>query len=106
MSKDSDASDNPQIETTGIGAFGPGGVANTTEPLFRVVAGHSMNHALEQSTLLLSCVDQLTDLAMVEVDEAGTLLCAAHYLSGMAKALVQDVSHGLMQQAVGIDSCV
>ncbi len=106
MSKDSDASDNPQIETTGIGAFGPGGVANITEPLFRVVAGHSMNHALEQSTLLLSCVDQLTDLAMVEVDEAGTLLCAAHYLSGMAKALVQDVSHGLMQQTAEIDSRV
>jgi len=103
MSKDSETSTNPPIETIGIGAFGPSGVANLSEPLFRVVAGHSMNHALEQSTLLLSCVDQLTDLAMVEVDEAGTLLCAAHYLSGMAKALVQDVCHGLMQQALEID---
>ncbi|WP_414155685.1 DUF3077 domain-containing protein [Pseudomonas sp. BNK-43-a] len=106
MSKDFETSSNPPIETVGIGAFGPGGTANTTKPLFRVVAGHSMSHALEQSTLLLSCVDQLTDLAMVEVDEAGTLLCAAHYLSGMAKALVQDVSHGLMQQTAEIDSRV
>lgn len=39
MSKDSDGSYNPQIETTGIGAFGHGGLVNIAEPLFRVVGG-------------------------------------------------------------------
>lgn len=56
---------------------------------------------VDQSSL--SCVDQLTDLAMVEADDADTLSCAAHSLSGMSKALAQDVSHGLMQQALEID---
>ncbi|OCT29490.1 DUF3077 domain-containing protein [Pseudomonas putida] len=59
--------------------------------------------ALTVAQSSLSCVDHLTDLAMVEGDDAGTLSCAAHSLSGMSKALVQDVSHGLMQQALEID---
>jgi len=39
----------------------------------------------------MSCVHKLTLQAAVDQDY--TLVWAAHYLSGMAKALVEDVAH-------------
>lgn len=52
-----------------------------------------MDYALEQSTHLITCAYTLSDIALTQdLKNAPTLLAAAHYLTGMAKALSQDVS--------------
>ncbi|MNM63906.1 hypothetical protein D3C81_752820 [compost metagenome] len=38
----------------------------------------------------MGCVNKLTHQVMLEEDEA--MACAAHFLSGMAKALVEDLA--------------
>lgn len=80
-------------KTAGIAAFGEGESGHSTQRLFRVEPGHSAGFALEQSSLLMGCVHQLTLQAGIEHDPK--LVWAAHYLSGMAKALVEDVAHGM-----------
>lgn len=75
-----------EIRTAGVGSFG--------ERLFRVESGHSADFALEQAAILMSCVNKLTHHAMLEHDES--MVCAAHYLSGMAKALIEDIAHTMM----------
>ncbi|WJO24168.1 DUF3077 domain-containing protein [Pseudomonas soli] len=84
-----------KLATTGVGHFGEGAQVGVQDPLFRVVAGHPLEHAVEQATVLMCAVHKISDLAMVETDHLPTLLTAVHYLSGMAKALAQDVNHGL-----------
>ncbi|MCU9545985.1 DUF3077 domain-containing protein, partial [Pseudomonas mosselii] len=76
-----------KLATTGVGHFGEAGEEGGQDPLFRVVAGHSMDHAVEQATVLMCAVHKISDLAMAETDHLPTLLTAVHYLSGMAKAL-------------------
>ncbi|MCU7278723.1 DUF3077 domain-containing protein [Pseudomonas peradeniyensis] len=93
-----------KLATTGVGHFGEAGEQGGQDPLFRVVAGHSMDHAVVQATVLMCAVYKISDLAMAETetetetetDHLPTLLTAVHYLSGMAKALARDVNHGLM----------
>lgn len=86
----------PVITTIGVGAFGSTDYPGTVRPLFRVVEGHSLPHTLEQATLLMCAVHSLCDLALDEVDDSPTLLTAVRYLSGMAKALAQDVNQALI----------
>lgn len=88
------------LATTGVGHFGEGVDAQADNPLFRVVAGHSLNHAIEQATVLMCTVHKVCDLALQDPQQVPTLLTAAHYLSGMAKALAQDVNHALMVRAL------
>jgi hypothetical protein len=79
--------------TDGIAGFGDSGDTNNPEPLFRVVAGHAVDYALEQSTTLISCAHMLSDPAInQDLKNAPILMTAVHYLSGMAKALSQEVS--------------
>ncbi|MEB5933518.1 DUF3077 domain-containing protein [Pseudomonas mosselii] len=85
-----------KLATTGVGHFGEAGEEGGQDPLFRVVAGHSMDHAAVQATVLMCAVYKISDLAETETDHLPTLLTAVHYLSGMAKALARDVNHGLM----------
>lgn len=86
-----------QITTVGVGSFGESGDINNEKPLFRVVAGHTMEYALEQSAILMTCAYTLSDIALTQdLKNAPTLLAAAHHLTGMAKALSQDVSHAVM----------
>ncbi|MCP6698091.1 DUF3077 domain-containing protein [Pseudomonas donghuensis] len=80
-------------KTAGIASFGNGESGHSTQRLFRVEPGHSAAFALEQSAVLMGCVHRLTLQAGIEHD--ATLVWAAHYLSGMAKALVEDVAHGM-----------
>ncbi|MEG1041053.1 MAG: DUF3077 domain-containing protein [Pseudomonas sp.] len=61
----------------------------------RVEAGHDAQFVMEQAALLMGCVSKLTQHVLFEQDEA--MVLAAHYLSGMAKALVEDVAHGMVQ---------
>ncbi|MBC3435753.1 DUF3077 domain-containing protein [Pseudomonas sp. BW16M2] len=84
------------LATTGVGHFGEGAEVGAQDPLFRVVAGHPLDHAVEQATVLMCAVHKISDLAMTETDHLPTLLTAVHYLGGMAKVLAQDVIHGLM----------
>ncbi|MCE5985213.1 DUF3077 domain-containing protein [Pseudomonas sp. LF19] len=78
------------LRTIGVGTFGEGPSGKTTERLFRVEPGHSAGFVLEQAALLMGCVSKLTHQVMIEEDEA--MVCAAHFLSGMAKALVEDLA--------------
>ncbi|UVL55584.1 DUF3077 domain-containing protein [Pseudomonas sp. B21-035] len=78
------------LKTIGVGTFGEGPGGKTTERLFRVEPGHSVEFVLEQAALLMGCVSKLTHHVMIEDSEAMT--CAAHFLSGMAKALVEDLA--------------
>ncbi|MFQ6576508.1 DUF3077 domain-containing protein [Pseudomonas sp. UM16] len=82
------------LKTTGVGVFGASLSGTCSENLFRVEPGHSADFVLEQATMLMAYVNKLTLHVMFEQDEA--MLCAAHYLSGMAKALVEDVAHGMV----------
>ncbi|MEG0859615.1 MAG: DUF3077 domain-containing protein [Pseudomonas sp.] len=82
------------IKTCGLGSFGEGIGGRIEDRLFRITAGHDAQYALEQSSMLMSCVYKLTLQAGLDQDD--TLAWAAHYLSGMAKALVEDVAHVMM----------
>lgn len=90
MDEDSRMGRISELRTLGVGTFseGEGG------ELFRVEPGHSAAFVLEQATLLMSCAQKLSLEASVEQDFNAAW--AAHYLTGMAKALVQDLAHGLM----------
>ncbi|MDF0732666.1 DUF3077 domain-containing protein [Pseudomonas entomophila] len=96
MDKDSQTPTIPELTTLGVGCFGGNDRAGLENPLFRVVKGHPLPHAVEQATVLMCTVHSLCDLALDEVDEVPTLLTAVRYLSGMAKALAQDMNQGLM----------
>ncbi|TDF85784.1 DUF3077 domain-containing protein [Pseudomonas sp. H9] len=79
------------LKTLGVGSFGEGGAG--AGRLFRVEPGHAAPFVLEQATLLLGCAQQLTLHASIEQDGASSW--AAHFLVGMAKALVEDLAHGM-----------
>ncbi|MDD1975056.1 DUF3077 domain-containing protein [Pseudomonas tussilaginis] len=78
-------------QTCGIGSFGEGVGGQIENRLFRTTAGQDVQYALEQANVLMSCVNTITLQAAIEQDD--TLAWAAHYLSGMAKALVEDVAY-------------
>ncbi|MBH3426184.1 DUF3077 domain-containing protein [Pseudomonas alkylphenolica] len=81
------------FKTSGVGTFGEGEGGAGAVRLFRVEAGHSAGYVLEQASVLIDCVHKLTLQAGIEQD--GTSAWAAHYLAGMAKALVEDLAFGL-----------
>ncbi|ROL75628.1 DUF3077 domain-containing protein [Pseudomonas vranovensis] len=93
---DEDLKSASTFKTAGIAAFGEGESGHSTQRLFRVEPGHSAAFALEQSSLLMGCVNRLTLQAGIEHDPK--LTWAAHYLSGMAKALVEDVAHAMLDR--------
>ncbi|MBA1203672.1 DUF3077 domain-containing protein [Pseudomonas capeferrum] len=82
------------VQTSGVGTFGEGVEGKITDRLFKVTPGHDAEYALEQATVLMSCVYKITLAAGRE--RGDELVWAAHCLSGMAKALVEDVAHGMM----------
>lgn len=69
------------------------GAATCANQLFRVNSGISRVHALEQTSMLMTCVNKLASLRASEED--ATLVWAAHALGEMAKAIVDDVSLSL-----------
>lgn len=82
----------PLIQTVGGATFGKCNTQN--QRLFSVNAGISGEEALQHTSLLLNCVNTLTFLgAMDDGNEA--MRWASHYLSEMAKALIDDVTMGL-----------
>lgn len=87
------------LKTCGIGSFGEGIGGRIEDRLFRTTAGHDAQYALEQSSILMSCVYKITLQAGLDQDD--TLAWAAHYLSGMAKALVEDVAYAMEPRVRG-----
>lgn len=81
------------LKTSGIGTFGEGLGGTIADRLFKVTPGHDADYALEQATVLLDCIYKMTLEAGVE--GGGRFVWETHYLSGMAKALVEDVAHGM-----------
>ena len=82
----------PLIYTAGGASFGKCNVQN--QRLFTVNAGVPGEEALQHTSLLLNCVNALSFLgAMDDGDES--MRWASHYLSEMAKAIIDDVILGL-----------
>lgn len=77
----------------GFGGVTPGiatcGEGEKSPDLFRVAQGIPLDYALEQASVMMGCVHRLTFVGVMEKDE--TLVWAAHLLSGMGRALVEDV---------------
>lgn len=82
------------LKTSGVGTFGEGVGGKIADRLFKVTPGHDAEYALEQASVLLDCVYKMTLEAGVEGN--GQYIWGVHYLSGIAKALIEDVAHGMM----------
>ncbi|MNN15264.1 hypothetical protein D3C81_1283660 [compost metagenome] len=94
MNKDSIGGSNTGLKTIGVGVFGEGASGTAADRLFRIEPGHNADFVLEQAALLMNYVNKLTHHVLFEQDES--MIGAAHYLSGMAKAMVEDLAHGMM----------
>ncbi|QXH51065.1 DUF3077 domain-containing protein [Pseudomonas fakonensis] len=64
-----------------------------TQPLFRIEPGIPCRQAREQASELMGCVRDLTLSGVM--DENPQLVWASHYLSGLAKALMDDAELGM-----------
>ena len=84
----------PAIHTVGGASFGKYNALN--QRLFSVNAGVSAEEALQHASLLLNCVNTLSFLGAVG-DGNEEARWASHYLSEMAKAIIDDVTLGLQQ---------
>ena len=80
------------LNTVGGATFAKCSVQN--KPLFRINPGISCDEALEQASLLMDCVNKLTLLSGMDNDN-DAMVWASHYLSEMAKAIIDDVTSGL-----------
>ena len=87
-------SSSPTIHTVGGASFGKYNALN--QHLFSVNAGISAEEALQHASLLLNCVNTLSFLGAVD-DGNEALRWASHYLSEMAKAIIDDVTLGLQK---------
>ena len=87
-------SSSPVIHTVGGASFGKYNAMN--QRLFSVNAGVSAEEALQHASLLLNCVNTLSFLGAVD-DGNEEARWASHYLSEMAKAIIDDVTLGLQQ---------
>ncbi|MFK0313461.1 DUF3077 domain-containing protein [Pseudomonas sp. NPDC090233] len=70
-------------------------VSESIPELMRVLPGIPVNVALEQASIIQDCVRHLTLESALAEQGGGNLMWAAHYLSGMAKALMDDAAQGL-----------
>ena len=82
----------PLIKTVGGATCGTCNAEN--QRLFSVIAGVSGEEALQHASLLLNCVNTLSYLGAMD-DGHETMRWASHYLSEMAKAIIDDVTLGL-----------
>ena len=91
MTKDLDSKTASPATTRGIASFSPG--AGDRVPLFKIVAGVPAEYAREHASVMLGCVRKLTVLGALETEF--DMVWAAHYLSGLAKAIVDDCDPSL-----------
>lgn len=74
---------------------GPVSVLANTQPLFCIEPGIPCQEAREQASELMGYVRDMTLTGLM--DDNSTLLWAAHYLSALAKALMDDAELGMMR---------
>ena len=86
------------LTTLGATAFVQCGQPN--QMLFRLSAGIPMSDALEYASDLLSCANRMSLLA-THGDGAEECAMAAHYLSQMSKAVIDDVATALLKSEAG-----
>ena len=91
MTKDLDSTRATPAMTRGIASFSPG--AGNHVPLFKVAKGVPTDFAREQASVMLGCVRKLTLVGALDGDFE--MVWAAHYLGGLAKAVVDDCDPGL-----------
>ena len=72
-------------------------------PLFRIEPGIPCRDAREQSSELMGYVRELTITGLM--DEKPMMIWAAHYLSAMAKALMDDAELGMMRLIRSYTGC-
>ncbi|MNJ71122.1 hypothetical protein D3C77_676300 [compost metagenome] len=101
MNADSIKGSSTGLKTIGVGVFGEGASGTAADRLFRIEPGHNADFVLEQAALLMNYVNKLTHHVLFEQDES--MIGAAHYLSGMAKAMVEDLAHGMMVGGTSTD---
>ena len=77
-------------------AFGEGVGGKIADRLLKVTPGHNAKYALKQASVLFDCVYKMTLDA--GVDGNGKMVWGAHHSIGMAKALVEDIAHGMMTE--------
>lgn len=85
--------DNDSKTTVGKTKFYQG--EGRTQPLFRIEPGIPCQYAREQASELMGYVRDMTLTGLMEEDSS--LLWAAHYLSALAKALMDDAEWGMMR---------
>ena len=66
--------------------------------LFRITPGIPCDYALEQAAAILGCVHKLIHTGVM--DEDNDVVMAAYYLSGLAKAIINDVELGVRKSNV------
>ncbi|PYB78337.1 DUF3077 domain-containing protein [Pseudomonas sp. RC3H12] len=71
------------------------GVAKGTR-LFRVEPGNCANHAMEQASVLLDSARRASFIGVMGNEPV--LVWASHYLSDMAKALMDDAHMGMVKK--------
>ncbi|MBD9591080.1 DUF3077 domain-containing protein [Pseudomonas sp. PDM03] len=86
------------ITTQGLTAFAQCG--DSTQMLFRLSANVPLTDALEHASNLLSCATRMSLLA-THGDGAEDCAMAAHYLSEMSKAVIDDVTTALLKSEAG-----
>ncbi|EKT4482966.1 DUF3077 domain-containing protein [Pseudomonas putida] len=69
---------------------------NHTHPLFRIEPGIPCQDAREQASELMGYVRDLIITGLMDGDQK--LIWASHYLSAMAKALLDDAELGMMKK--------
>lgn len=68
---------------------------NQQQPLFLIAPGIPCQHAREQASELMGYVRDMTLTGLMEEDQQ--LIWASHYLSALAKALLDDAELGMMR---------
>ncbi|SDV03926.1 DUF3077 domain-containing protein [Pseudomonas mucidolens] len=89
----------PLNQTLGVITFSTCGKQPNHHPLFRVNSGVPIRDALEYVSELLHCSKMLALDAAMEKG-ADRYAWAAHYLEGMAKAVVDDLANGMLLNGV------
>ncbi|XCY74234.1 DUF3077 domain-containing protein [Pseudomonas sp. CBR-F] len=88
------------VSTQGATTFAQCGQPH--QMLFRLSAGVPLSDALEYASDLLSCANRMTLLA-THGDNTEQCAMAAHYLSEMGKAVIDDVTNALLRMEAGHD---
>ncbi|NMZ81960.1 DUF3077 domain-containing protein [Pseudomonas mandelii] len=90
----------PHINVTTQGATTFAQCGDATQMLFRLSANVPLTDALEHASNLLSCATHMSLLA-THGDGAEHCAMAAHYLSEMSKAVIDDVATALLKSEAG-----